>query len=303
MHLPIDDSHLIPLEEGHAVSRGWPPETGGRPHGVTWHWTATWNLQRCTELLGGAHAERKGAASAHVAVGRSRDEGIHRYVSLEDRSWHAGLNQTLCYDGRPCDRPAWKGARTTVGIEAVYIGYARDDVPRGHRWRRVHSPDGRQEMYVPPWPKEQIDMLVAYGKQVLQRWPHIEPQDHHGHHDLCPSYKVDPSGFPFAHVLRRIYDDPSIPDVWSSLWTVAGRRRVLAFLGEETGQDDEAPWDDASEAALRRLQRRLGLVVDGMWTSFVNRRVHDELTARGTNLDEVTGISNGAQRVESQQIL
>ena len=290
MDLPIDDSHLIPLEEGHAVSRGWPRETGARPHGVTWHWTATWNLKRCTELLGGSDPERKGAASAHVAVGRSADEGIHRYVSLENCSWHAGLNQTLCFDGRPYLRPAWKGARTTVGIEVVYIGYARDDVPPGRTWRRVYSPDGRQEMRVPPWPRAQIDLLVAYGKQVMQRWPHIEPRDHHGHHDLCPSYKVDPTGFPFAHVLRRIYDDPSIPDVWSSLWTLEGRRRVLAYLGESPGQDSGAPWDDTDNLALRRLQRRLGLVVDGMWTTFLNWKIHDELTARGTDLDEVTGL-------------
>ena len=41
--------HLIPLREGQAVSRGWTAATDHRPVAVTWHWTATWDLARCTE--------------------------------------------------------------------------------------------------------------------------------------------------------------------------------------------------------------------------------------------------------------
>lgn len=287
MQLTIDDSYLIPLEDGHAVSPGWPEETGGRPWGVTWHWTATWNLQRCDELLGGATAERRGVASAHLAVGRNLDEGVHRYVSLDDRSWHAGKNQTLCCDGRARTSEAWKGARTTVGIEAVYIGYSRPEVPRGQTWRRAHSPDGSREMWLPPWPPEQIAMLIEIGRRVVARWPHLTPRDHHGHVDLCPSYKLDPAGFPYAEVLRSIYDDPELPDVWSGLWTLFGRHKVLAALGNDPRPDDGRTWGASSDAALRQLQRDLGLVVDGMWTTFVNWRVFDELKARGLSLEEV----------------
>ena len=44
MAFEISDEHLIPVKKGHAVSAGWPSATGGKPHGVTWHWTATWDL-------------------------------------------------------------------------------------------------------------------------------------------------------------------------------------------------------------------------------------------------------------------
>lgn len=289
MDFTIDDRYLIPLQEGQAVSPGWPEETGSRPWGVTWHWTATWNLERCTELLGGSEAQRKGIASAHFAVGRNRAEGVHRYVELDNRSWHAGKRQTLCCDGRPYTDEAWKGARTTVGIEVVYIGYARQDVPRGRHWRRAHAPDGVREMWLPPWPEEQLAMLVEMGRRVIDRWPHIRPRDHHGHLDLCPGYKLDPAGFPFAEVLRQIYDDPDLPDVWSGLWTLDGRQKVLAALGNDPRPDDGRTWSAASDAALRQLQRDLGLVVDGMWTTFVNWRVYDELKARGLDLETVVG--------------
>ena len=91
----------IPLGRGHAVSRGWTKATGGRPMGVTWHWTATYDLAACDRLLGGAEPERRGQASAHYAVGRSFAEGVSRYVSLANRSWHAGVEQKLRWDGRP----------------------------------------------------------------------------------------------------------------------------------------------------------------------------------------------------------
>ncbi len=289
MQLPIDDRYLIPLEGGHSVTLGWPAETGGRPWGVTWHWTATWDLEHCSRLLGGPNAERRGVASAHLAVGRNLREGIHRYVGFENRSWHAGKLQTLRFDGQPRLDPAWKASRTTIGIEAVYIGYARQEVPRQDDWRRVDSPDGQQQMWLPPWPAEQLDMLVEVGRRIVARWPTIRPRHHHGHHDLCPGYKVDPAGFPFAQVLRRIYDDPEVPDVWSGVETIEQRHRVLARCGLDPRPEDGASWGPASDAALRRLQRRLGLVVDGMWTSFVSWRLHDELAAQGTDLLAVGG--------------
>ena len=93
----------IPLEAGQSVSKGWTKATAGVPVGVTWHWTASYDLSVCRKALGGAQAGRKGVASAHFAVGRSRADGIDRYVALENRSWHAGINQVLRWDGKPSD--------------------------------------------------------------------------------------------------------------------------------------------------------------------------------------------------------
>lgn len=261
---------LIPLENGQAVDRGW---SAGRPVGVTWHWTATRDLATCRRLLGGAEATRRGVASAHFGVGRSFAEGIDRYVALANRSWHAGKNQTLRADGGPFRGPDDKGARTTVGVETVAMGFARRNVPAGDDWIRVDSPDGRFKMRVEPWTEEQMAMMIAVGREIIDRFPAIGPRDHHGHLDLCPGYKLDPAGFPFARLLRGIYDDPTIPDVWTPFHTLDGRRRALRELGYDAGDADDA-------AALRTFQRDHDLVDNGVWTTFVGWKVHDLLRER-----------------------
>lgn len=278
MPIAISDAHLIPLQTGNAVGRGWPARTGGRPHGVTWHWTATWDLALCTRLLGGAEPLRKGAASAHYGVGRTPEEGVHRYVTLENRSWHAGIEQKLRWDGQPRTLESEKASRTTVGVETVHIGNARAHVPAEPDWTDAASPNGRLEMRVAPWPDSQIQMMVDVGKEIVTRWPHIGPLDHHGHHDICPGYKVDVAGFPFARVLRGIYDDPSVPDVWTPYWTVTQRQRALLDLGYDLGEwGADGDWGRMSDGALLRFQSDEGLVVDGYWTVWVSRAVHRAL--------------------------
>ena len=267
---------LIPVAEGHAVSAGWLPATGGRPAGVTWHWTATHDLATCRRLLGGPDAERRNQASAHFCVGRSFTEGIDRYVSLENRSWHAGMNQLLRWDGKALASRDDIGTRTTIGIETVNLGFARRGVPASDDWIRYDSPNGRFKMRIQPWTEEQVEMMITLGREVVQRFSHITPRDHHGHHDLCPTYKLDPSGFPFARVLRGIYDDPSIPDVWTPYATVRRRQQALIDLGLDLGPTGaDAKWGMRSDAALREFQRARGLVEDGWWTSFFCWHLHD----------------------------
>jgi N-acetyl-anhydromuramyl-L-alanine amidase AmpD len=268
---------LIPIEDGQAVSAGWPAETRGQPRGVTWHWTATWNLAECRRLIGGADAERQGVASAHYAVGRRFAEGVDRYVSLDDRSWHAGKEQKLRWDGRAFKEAKDKGARTTIGVEMVNIGFARPGVEAGDGWIDAATPAG-ERLRVQPWPREQLEMAVAVGREILARWGHIAPRAHHGHHDLCPTYKVDVTGFPFARVLSGIYAPEEVPDVWTPLRTVVQRQRVLAFFGVDPGRLDGV-WGPRSREALRRFQERQELVADGFWTTFVCWRVHDLLRA------------------------
>ena len=279
----FDDSWMIPLEPGQAVDRGWPERTWAdrRPVAVTWHWTATWTLERCHQLIGGAEAENRGRASAHYAVGRSFEEGVARYVSLENRSWHAGFRQKLRFDGRPMTRQEEKGARTSIGVETVNIGYARTEpdepaVVADPDWILADTVDGGRRLVVQPWSDEQIEMMIAVGREIVQRWPEIGPRHHHGHHDLCPGYKVDVAGFPFARVLRGIYPNENIPDVWSGTWTARGRRRALAELGFVSWNAyDEDRWTRADHLTLRRAQRALGLHVDGLWTTAVAWAVHD----------------------------
>lgn len=281
MSLVIDLRWAIPLEEGQAVDVGWTAATGHRPLAVTWHWTATWDLAACHRLLGGADAERKGVASAHFAIGRSAAEGVAQYVSLENRAWHAGKLQRLRQDGGPYRGDDDKGSRTAIGIETVNIGYARPGVPADADWLAADGVDGSVAMTIQPWPEEQIELMIAVGRLVLERWPGIGPRDHHGHHDLCPLYKVDVAGFPFARVLRGIYGDPALPDVWSPFWKVAGRKDALHRLGYLPRPLDPGVWYRADDLALRRLQADHGLTVDGFWTTWVSWRVHELLAAGG----------------------
>ena len=190
MTFHIEESCLIPLRSGQAVTRGWPAAIGRMPLGVTWHWTVTRDLALCRRVLGGANAERRGAASAHYGVGRSFAEGVDRYVSLENRSWHAGINQLYRWDGRPLEDPSYKGSRSTIGVETVHMGHSTPGMPAAHGWIDAASPLGRK-MRIQPWTEEQVAMMIAIGKEIIDRWPNIGPRDHHGHHDLCPTYKVD----------------------------------------------------------------------------------------------------------------
>jgi N-acetyl-anhydromuramyl-L-alanine amidase AmpD len=285
----IHEAALIPLEDGQAVSAGWPESIGGHPLGITWHWTVTWDLALCRRLLGGRAAERRGEASAHYGIGRSYAEGVDRYVTLENRSWHAGKNQTLRWDGRALGSPDYKGSRSTIGVETVNIGYATSPEMAGDDWIPAATPDGKP-ILVQPWTDEQVAMMIAVGREIVERWPHIGPDDHHGHHDLCPGYKVDVSGFPFARVLRGIYPDRGIDDVWTPTNTVVQRQRALAALGYDLGPTGiDGQWGKRSLGALKQFQSEHGLVANGYWSTFVSRRLAEALRERGMDLAEAAG--------------
>lgn len=290
----IDERFMIPVEDGQAVSRGWLQRHGQKPLGVTWHWGVVRTLGVLTQVLGGAHAERKGKASAHYGIGRSFGEGVHRYVSLENRSFHAGINQSLRWDGRALDDADFKATRTTIGIETVHIGANVDGVVAKPNWIATATPLGAS-IRVQPWTDEQVRMCIEIGREIVGRWPHIAPDDHHGHHDLCPldpdgnPYKIDVCGFPFARVLRGIYPDQAIDDVWTPLETVRQRQRALIALGFDLGRTGaDGSWGRMSRNALRLFQRHHGMVINGLWSTFVSRKVHAALADEGRDLRDVT---------------
>ena len=137
---------------------------------------------------------------------------------------------------------------------------------------------GRSEMEIQPWTDEQITMMIGVGQEIIERFPHIRPEHHHGHHDICPARKLDVIGFPFAEVLRGIYDDPVIPDVWTPFRSAEQRQRVLMALGYDLGSyGADGDWGRLSQAALEKFQQDNGLVEDGMWSTFVCWAVYKKL--------------------------
>jgi len=286
----MSNDHMIPVEKGQAVNAGW---FGRRPEGVTWHWGVVRNLDVLTAVIGGAHAERRGKASAHYGIGRSFREGVHRYVSLENGSWHAGKHQTLRWDGLPLVSQSDKATRSCIGIETATMGETPDGGPHAGYSIRAASPLGKT-MWIQPWTEEQVTMCVAVGVEIVARWPHIGPTRHHGHHDLCPTdpnentYKVDVIGFPFARILRGIYPNVVIPDVWTPLLTQVQRQRALLVAGYDLGRADGV-WGPKSRAALLAFQRARGMVPNGCWSTFVSRRLYDTLAAKRINLADAAG--------------
>ena len=274
------NEHLIPVRKGNAVSKGWTRKFP-RPQGVTWHWTATWDLATCRKILGGSDPLRKGRASAHFGVGRTEKEGVDTYVQMHNRSWHAGAGQTLTWQGKASSRSS-SGARTTIGVETVHIGYARKGVQASKDATAWASPNGRAMYSIPPWPDEQIQMMIKLGGFIQGKYPYLTPLDHHGHSDLCPSRKLDVIGFPWVEVLEGIYGEDCVDDVWTPYRTLEQRQQALIDLGYDLGRwGADGDWGRLSTAALDDFQEDRGLVQDGMWTLFVSRAIHKGLGLGG----------------------
>lgn len=286
---PFSNRLAIPLESGQPVGRGWRARHGYRPTGVTWHWAACPTLRILDLVLGGRRTGGRvprGGASAHYGIGRTFDEGVSRYVGLEDRSWHAGRGQTLRWDGLPYTVSDDKGARCGVGIELVSMGHDYD----GDDGVKVAGTKG-DRLEVQPWSDDQVAMAIEVGREIVIRWPHLRPEDHHGHHDLCPGYKLDVVSFPFARVLEGIYGE-DVRDVWTPLWSARGRQRVLIALGYDLGRwGADGAWGRVSQAALLAFQRDRELPVNGHWTTSVHRAVDRALADAGLDLAQVAAAS------------
>lgn len=281
------NDHYIPLTGGHAVGRRWTTATNREPRGVTWHWTALTSLPACRGILGG-NATKTSRVSSHYCVGQTFAEGVDRYVSLENRSWHAGVGQKMRWDGNSSTNKT-KGARACIGVETCNVGYARPDHPARSNWIEAVNTDSKWIMKIEPWPEEQFYMMVAVGKEIIERWPNIGWRDHHGHHDICPGYKQDVAGFPFARLLREIYDDASIPDIWSPFWLPKPRQRALIALGYYLGPTkDDGDFGNLSSNALISFQRDAGSFEIPHWTTFTCDKIYHELLDRGLDPIEVS---------------
>ena len=255
---------------------GQPAEDG--PSAITWHWTAGWNVygnsDSPTGSLGPDSDAGRSVASAHYSVGRSFDRVTHRskkisrregtvqLVSLDDRSGHAGGDSggARYVNGARYDNSTHQGRRSSVGIEVTYIANVVNQAG-GFLHNTTYSdpfvevtphqarhPDHR---LLPTWSLEQIAMCINVGSEILERWDVevLGPRQHHGHHDINPWKKHDPIGFPFARVLRALYPDQIIPDVWGIFWeTWSSRARAIENLGytDAVTDDSDDVWGNGS---------------------------------------------------------
>ena len=134
--------------------------------------------------------------SSHYLIPESGDETypasrlrIHRLVPEHRRAWHAGQS-------------AWGDEETlndrSIGIELVNVSGCEPDDPDATSLRPIEDAcDFR------PFDDAQIDLLILLVRDILERYPDLDPVDVVGHADIAPDRKIDPGpGFPW----KRLYD-------------------------------------------------------------------------------------------------
>lgn len=102
---------------------------------------------------------------------------IFNLVDESERAWHAGVS-------------SWGNRNnindTSIGIEIV---------------NEASFQNG--EFTFPPYPAEQIQVVMALVKNILERYPYISPTNVIGHSDIAPGRKTDPGPyFPW----KELYD-------------------------------------------------------------------------------------------------
>lgn len=163
--------------------------------------------------------------SAHYVVDEAGQ--VYALVPEEHRAWHAGVS-------------SWEGdgdvnARA-IGIEIV---------------------NGGHDFGLPDFPDAQIEGVIALLKDILARWPGLNPARVVAHSDIAPARKADPGEkFPWRrlaeagvsiwpeHVATQLSSDDPVTDV----------QQQLAYIGYPVTQTGYM--DEATKAALIAFQRR-----------------------------------------------
>lgn len=146
--------------------------------------------------------------SAHYLVPEHGDPSysrrrlrVHRLVDESERAWHAGDSH-------------WRGVEAlnarSIGIELVNRSRCIDMTPR-----HVPSTPSSQRCAFEPFDPEQVALVIALLKDLLARYPRIDPEDIVGHADIAPERRADPGPlFPWqvlhAHGIGAWYDDATM---------------------------------------------------------------------------------------------
>lgn len=143
---------------------------------------------------------------------------IHRLVPEHRRAWHAGQSY-------------WAGEESlndrSIGIELVNVSRCREAPPQATELEPLD-----QSCRFLPFAGEQIDLLIYLARDILDRYPGIDPVDVVGHSDIAPDRKTDPGPlFPWKQLhdagIGAWYDEASVR-VWRNRFCASGRDRQLA---------------------------------------------------------------------------
>ncbi|CAD5285083.1 conserved hypothetical protein [Alteromonas sp. 38] len=202
-----------------------------------------------------------GGLSAHYLIPErhdpsytNQDLSVIQLLDESDRAWHAGKSH-------------WQGREQlndqSIGIEIVNVPHCMRDTSSAITQQRENSP---QRLCVfPDYDSEQIELLIALSKNILQRNPDISPTEVVGHSDIAPTRKNDPGPrFPWYQLYQAgigaWYDNDTLKKYWERFNTqpisVGLMQHALQTYGYgvvETGITDNATFDNVSAFQMHFL--------------------------------------------------
>lgn len=167
---------------------------------------------------------------------------VYRLVDERRSAWHAG-------------RSYWRGERglngSSIGIEIVQ----RSDCPV------TEELTPRQRCVFLDYDPEQIGLVIELARDILARYPNIDPVDVVGHADIAPDRRVDPGPtFPwrrlYEHGIGAWYDDDTVAGYLTRFETAPPRlaqvQRGLRAYGYDI--EDSGEIDARTRVVLRAFQ-------------------------------------------------
>jgi N-acetyl-anhydromuramyl-L-alanine amidase AmpD len=183
---------------------------------------------------------------------------VHSLVRERDRAWHAG-------------RSSWFGQSdlnySSIGIELVNRSGCDKPVQE-----LSNDSELSKNCQFTDFDEGQIELLIQLIKEILDRYPNIDPINIMGHSDIAPSRKVDPGPtFPWRRLYENglgiWYDDDDYQQLLKHFKdhrpTIADMQTKLGELGyliEVTGTEDLK-----SQLVVRAFQMRFR---DGLYSGF-----------------------------------